>query len=127
MHDRRKYQRYLLDQKCFLTNAGSVGSIVDICMGGLSCMCPDENKCCMDSPEKGVGIFCKTAKLLAQNLPIKVVDSTVVPGKFDNELKFRKCHMKFNQLEHSQKNHIKEIISSYALPAINESGSILPN
>jgi hypothetical protein len=118
MYDRRRHQRYLLDKSCFLTNSASVGTIIDISMGGLSCMCLEGRKCGQDSPKKGIYIFCKKATMLAQGLPVKVLDSIIVPGKFDKGLNFRKCHVKFEQLEHVQKNYVQEIILSYATLSI---------
>jgi hypothetical protein len=115
MSDRRRHQRYLLKQSCYLTNVASVGTIVDICMGGLTCMCMEENKCGKDSQEKGVDIFSGKDTLLAQGLPVKVLDSIVVSGKVHKEVKFRKCHLKFEQLEQSQKTDLEEIIISYAI------------
>jgi PilZ domain-containing protein len=115
MHDRRRHQRYLFEQSCFLTYAASVGTIIDISMGGISCMCLEENRCSKDSQEREIDIFCKTEKLLAQGLPIKVLDSIVVSGNFNMGLSCRKCRVQFEQLEHNQKTYLEEIILSHAI------------
>ncbi|MCF8057229.1 MAG: PilZ domain-containing protein [Desulfocapsa sp.] len=116
MHDRRKHQRFLLEQSCFLTSAASVGTILDLCMGGLlSCMCLEDNRCSNDSQQREVDIFCKTAKLSAQGLPIKVLDSNTVSGEFDMGLSCRKCRVQFEHLELNQKAHLEEIILSHTI------------
>jgi hypothetical protein len=127
MNDRRKSQRYLLEQSCFLTYANSAGTILDICMGGLSCMCLEENKCSKDFRDREIDIFCKTAKMLVQDLPIKVLESTVVSGNSYMEVNCRKCRVQFGQLEHYQKTHLEEMIASYAILPTSESWSARPS
>ena len=127
MPDRRRHHRYLLEMNCFLTYASSVGTIIDICMGGLFCMCLEENKFGKDFPEKGADIVCEKAKLFAQGLPIKVLNSIVVPGEFAMGVKVRKCRLQFNQLKYGQNTQLEEIILSHARHFISEPGSILPS
>ncbi len=124
MHDRRKHRRYPLDQNCFLTHSNSVGTIVDIGMGGLSCVCLEENKCDRYAGDKEIDIFCGQAILFNLGLSIKVIDSVIVLGKFDSGLEFRQCHAKFNHLEHDQKNQLEEIILLHTTLSISESESI---
>ena len=126
MDDRRRHSRSLLEMNCFLTYPSSVGTIIDISMGGLFCKCMEISKFGKDSPEKVADIICEKAKLLAQGLPIIVINSIVAPGEFAKEIKVKKCRLQFEQLEHVQKTQLEEIILSHTIHSITKPGSVLP-
>lgn len=113
MLERRQHQRHPLEMECFLTYASSVGTIIDVCMGGMFCMCQEANKFGKESPVKGADIVCEKEKLLAQNSPVKVLQSIVVPGEFSKEIKVRKCLLQFQQLAHDQQIQLENIILSH--------------
>lgn len=115
MDERREHQRYRPEETCILNYESSVGTIIDICMGGLSCKCLEQNKCCQDSSERAVNIFCKKNKLFAQGLPIKILGSKVLPGEYVMDVKVRICRAQFEQLKDEQKTYLEEIILSYAI------------
>ena len=115
MEDRRQHQRYRLEESCILNYSSSVGTIIDICMGGLSCMCLENNKCEQKSADREVDIFCKENKLFAQGLPITVLGTSVVPGEYVIDVKIRKCRAKYENLEEDQKVQVEEIILSHGV------------
>lgn len=115
MDERREHQRYRLEESCILNYNSSVGTIIDICMGGLSCKCLEQNKCGQDSSERAINIFCKKDELFAQELPIKILGSKVLPGKYVMDVKIRICRAQFKQLKDEQKARLEEIILSRAI------------
>ena len=77
-------------------------------------MCLEANKFGKESPEKGVDIVCGKAMLLAQNLPVKVLNSSVNSGQFAREVNVRKCRLQFQHLEYGQQNQLEDILLSHA-------------
>lgn len=115
MDDRRKHQRFKLDNACIINHEKKVGTIIDISVGGLSCMCLDQGICSKGFSTQ-VDIYCKKGDLRAEDINIKVVDTEMVPGEFMEILGTRRCRARFSQLDDFQQTQLTEIIVKSSLP-----------
>lgn len=113
--ERRKHQRHKLEGACIIQHNKSVGTIVDLSVGGLSCVCLDQGMC-----NKGlsttINIFCRKHELCAEDLSMKVLNTEKMQGQFVEELGMRRCRARFNKLEESQKSQLTNIIVSLSMP-----------
>ena len=115
MDDRRKHQRFKLDTACILSHDKSVGTVLDISVGGLSCMCLDQGKCSQGLSAK-INIYCKKYDLCAEDIPLKVIGTEMVEGEFMENLGVRKCRARFRQLDKTQQAQVTNIIVKSSLP-----------
>jgi hypothetical protein len=115
MAERRKYQRYELEEKCLLRKETAVGTIIDLSLGGLSCSCcsPDSddcsNRCC-----KNIDIFCTENKVWVLDLTMDIIDSEKTPGQFLDNFWIRKCRARFNNLRKEQATQLENLILTVA-------------
>lgn len=114
MYDRRKHQRFKLDDSCFIHHASIVGTIIDISMGGFACMCLDQNECTCNVPAE-IDIYCSEHDLWAQGITIRVLGSKTRPGEFIPEFGVRTCRLRFEQLNENQLTAIENIIVRYSI------------
>ena len=115
MDDRREHQRFVLDAACILNHDKSVGTIIDISLGGLSCMCLDQGKCSRGLSAR-INIYCKKHDLCAEDLHLKVIGTETVQGEFMDKLGIRKCRARFHQLNEAQQAQVTNIITKSSLP-----------
>lgn len=90
------------------------GTLIDISLGGLSCMCIDQGECSQDQSTL-VNIYCKKHDLCAENIAIRVVGTGMVIGEFLKDLGLRRCHAEFLQLDESQLAQVENIIVTSSL------------
>lgn len=109
MEERRQHQRVNLNKHCLINHAGKVGEIIDLSLGGVSCWCVQGNLC-TDDGSRTVDIFCKEGQLWARGLPLQVLDSESVAGKFLGGVPVRKCRARFADLGDRQRNQLENII-----------------
>lgn len=109
MEDRRKHQRFKLADSCIINHAEVVGTVVDISMGGVACICLDQEHCPHGGIEE-VDIYCRKEGLWAKGLSIRVLDSERIPGKFGEEYSVRKCRLQFVLLGREQAGQLENII-----------------
>ena len=109
MDERREHPRFKLDASCILYNDKSVGTLVDISLGGLSCMCLDQGKCSQRLSNQ-VTIYCKKHDLFVEGIRLKVIGTEMLQGEFMERLGIRKCRARFHQLEESQQLQLTQII-----------------
>ena len=114
MEDRREHQRFILDAACILNNDKSVGTIIDISLGGLSCMCLDQGKCSQGLSAR-INIYCKKHDLCAEDLHLKVIGTEKVQGEFMERLGIRKCRARFHLLNKAQHAQVTNIITKSSL------------
>jgi hypothetical protein len=115
MDDRRKHQRFKLDDACIINHEKTVGTIIDISVGGLSCSCLDQGICSKGLSTQ-VDIYCKKGDLRAEGINIKVVDTEMVLGQFMQDVGLRKCRARFRQLDEFQQTQLTGIIVKSSLP-----------
>lgn len=115
MEDRRKHQRFKLKDSCIINHSEVVGTIVDLSMGGLSCVCLNQNNCKVNQPVE-VDIYCRKEGLRAGGLTITILCSETCPGKFAEEFGVRKCRVRFDQLVDTQVTQLENIILNSMLP-----------
>ena len=114
MDERRKHQRFKPDAACILCHDKSGGTIIDISMGGLSCMCLDQGKCSQELSVQ-IDIYCKKHDLCAEGIRLKVIGTEMVQGEFTEKLGMRKCRARFYQLDKSQQVQVSNIIAKLPL------------
>ncbi len=114
MDDRREHQRFILDAACILNHDKSVGTIIDISLGGLSCMCLNQGKCSLALSAR-INIYCKKHDLCAEDLQLKVIGTEMVPGEFMEKLGIRKCRARFSALDEAQQAQVTNIIEKTSL------------
>ena len=109
MEEKREHQRFKLDQTCIIHHQRTVGTILDISVGGLSCVCLDQGEC-----SKGISttinIYCKNSDTRAEAIKMKVLSTETVPGQFLEELGLRRCRAKFCDLDTPQVKQVTDII-----------------
>lgn len=109
MDERRKNQRFQLQNTCVLNHSKTVGTIIDISMGGLSCSCLDQGECSKGLSTK-VNIYCRKKDIRAENITMKVLSTETVKGEFLEDLGLRRCRARFQQLDEEQARQLTEII-----------------
>lgn len=109
MDERRQHPRLNLNKRCLINHAGNVGEIIDLSLGGLSCWCVQGHLCTEASTRK-VDIFCKEGQQWARGLPLQVLASESVAGKFLGGVPVRKCRARFADLRTGQRDQLEEIL-----------------
>ena len=100
-----------MDAACVLHHDELGGAIIDISMGGLSCMCLDQEGKCSQKLSVQVNIYCKKNDLCAEGIRLQVLDTEMIQGKFIEKLGTRKCRVRFYQLDKSQQLQLTSIIA----------------
>ena len=85
-------------------------------MGGLACMCLNQNDCNHNFP-KQVDIYCRQQELWAKGLNINILGSKTEPGEFIPEFGVKICRVQFEQLIEEQVTQLENIIVRYSAPA----------
>ena len=116
MDDRRKHQRFKLDGACAIKHDKKVGTILDISLGGLSCMCLDQGECSQGLSTR-IKIFCKKHNVCAEDIKMEVIGTEKVLGQFMDDIGMRKCRTQFLQVDASQLVKLKNIIVKVSLPS----------
>ena len=114
MEERREHQRFKLEQTCIVNHEKTVGTIIDISAGGLSCVCLDQGTCSKGISTK-INIYCKQQDVRAEDIKMKVLNTEKIPGKFLEDLGLRKCRAKFCGLDDPQKSQLANIIVNVSL------------
>ena len=114
MEERRKHQRHKLDGVCILQHEQTVGTIIDISAGGLSCVCLDHGEC-NEGLLTTMNIFCRKHELCAEDIKMKVLSTEMMRGQFVEELGMRMCRVQFNNLKDSQRSQLANIIVSTSI------------
>jgi len=109
MDERREHERTNLNQQCLINHAGNVGEIIDLSLGGVSCWCVHGHLCTEASTRK-VDIFCKEKQQWARGIPLQVLESESVAGKFLGTVPIRKCRARFTGLREGQLDQLENII-----------------
>ena len=73
------HQRFKLDDTCIINHDKKVGTVIDISVGGLSCICLDQGECSKGLSSK-VKIYCRKQNLCAENIKMKVLSTEKMPG-----------------------------------------------
>ena len=114
MNERREHQRFKLDQACIIQHNKTVGTIVDISVGGLSCVCLDQGECSKGLSTQ-INIYCKKNDVCAEDIRMKVLSTEAMPGQFLEDLGLRRCRAKFYELDTPQKSQLTNIIVNSAM------------
>lgn len=117
MDERRENQRFKLDQTCVIQHERTVGTIVDISVGGLSCVCLDQGDCSKGLSTQ-VNIYCKKNDICAEEINMKVLSTESMPGQFIENLGLRKCRAKFCGIDAPQKSQLASIIVNSTMAAV---------
>lgn len=114
MNERRKHRRFNLDAACILYHNKSVGTIFDISVGGLSCICLDQGECNQGLSIQ-IDIYCHKYDLCAENIRLELIGTEMLPGEFMEKLGMRKCRARFYLLDKSQQVQVSNIITKSPL------------
>ena len=114
MDERRLHQRFKLDDACIISHEKTVGTVVDISAGGLSCICLDQGEC-SEGISTRINIYCKKHDLRAEDINIKVIGTGIIQGEFMKDLGVRKCRARFLQLDKTQHAQITNILVKSSL------------
>ena len=115
MEERRKHKRYPLDNVCIINHSTTVGTIIDLSLGGLSCMCLDQGTCQEGLSEK-IDIYCKSNDIRVEGLDMEVLDTGKLKGKFVEDIGLRKCRAKFCELDEGKVEQLANIIGQTSNP-----------
>ena len=115
MEERREHQRYkLIEQTCIIHHNKTVGTIIDISAGGLSCVCLDQGEC-TNGIATTINIYCKKHDTRAEAIKMKVLSTEMMPGQFLEDLGLRRCRARFCNLDTDQKSQLANIIVDSSL------------
>jgi len=115
MVELRKNQRFDTREKCLLRHESTVGNVIDLSLGGLSCSC-----CLSDCDDalvrncEHVDIFCDENKMWVRELKVDILESKMIRGQFFNGFWMRKCRARFGRLRDEQAHRLEELIFSFA-------------
>ena len=111
MTERRQYQRFDLIDKCLVHRETTVGIIIDLSLGGLSCSCcsPDSGAC-SDRCSKNIDIFCIENKMWVRDLALDIIDTKKITGQFLDNFWVRKCRARFGNLRAEQTAQLENLI-----------------
>ena len=104
-----------MDAACVLSHDELGGTIIDISMGGLSCMCFPHGGKCSQKLSVQVNIYCKKHDLCAEGIRLKVLGTEMIQGKFIEKIGMRKCRARFYQLDKTQQLQVTNIIANLPL------------
>ncbi|NTV14404.1 MAG: PilZ domain-containing protein [Desulfobulbaceae bacterium] len=113
MNERRRSQRIPLKEKCLIHHAGNVGEIIDLSLEGISCWCLNGDQCTTTTSRK-VDIFCKEMRLWARGLPMRVLSSELISGRFLGDVPVKICRANFDNLPPEQRAEVENIILSHS-------------
>lgn len=109
MAERRKHQRYSINQKCLVRHAANVGILMDLSLGGLSCQCVNFEER-SPSPCWEIDLLCLGNSTWVKALNLEVVSSEESPGEFMASLNIRKCRARFAPLREEQTELLDDLI-----------------
>lgn len=114
MAERRTHQRFDFRDKCLIRHSAVVGSVIDLSLGGLSCSCSSADD--IDSSEcNKVDLFCSEKRLWVRDLPMKIVESERIPGKFLDNFSVRRCRARFDNLPQEKATQLENLIIAHAI------------
>ena len=122
MNERRAHERIHLGKKCLINHSGNVGEIIDLSLGGVSCWCV-HGHLCTESAMRKVDIFCTEKRQWARGIPLQILASESVAGKFLGGVPVRRCRARFADLQEGQRDQVENIILSHTLVKVRQ-GSI---
>ncbi len=114
MDERREHQRINLKKQCLINHSGNVGEIIDLSLGGVSCWCV-HGHLCTEATTRKVDIFCKEKRQWARGIPLQVLASDTVAGKFLGGVPVRRCRARFADLREGQRNQLENIILNHLM------------
>ncbi|RJX26019.1 MAG: PilZ domain-containing protein [Desulfurivibrio sp.] len=113
MLERRKSQRFKVDNGHFIIHSRNVGKIEDISLGGLCCSCINED---FDpASEDKIDIRCLKNNIFLENLGINILETETTSGASIFNVFTRICHLKFEQLSESQMHQLNNFIVQNAI------------
>lgn len=112
MNERRNHQRITLKNQCLVNHDGNVGEIINLSMGGISCWCVNGDLCNAATSRK-IDIFCKEKRLWARGIPLRLLTSELVSGKYLGEVPVKRCRARFDNLRAEQRAEVENIILSH--------------
>jgi len=122
MKERRRYQRVPLKERCLIHHAGNVGEIIDLSLEGMSCWCINGDQCSTTTSRK-IDIFCKEMRLWARGLPMRILSSELVSGRFLGEVPVKICRANFDALRAEQLAEVENILLNHSQgEALDEAG-----
>lgn len=113
--ERREHQRHKLEGACIIQHEKTVGTIVDISLGGLSCVCLDQGTCSQGLSTQ-INIYCRNQDLCAEDINMKVLNTERMRGQFVEDLGMRMCRARFNIIDEGQKEQLRNIILRSSMP-----------
>jgi len=113
MNERRQHKRIPLKEKCLIHHAGNVGEIINLSLGGISCWCINGDDCSTTTSRK-IDIFCKERRLWARGIPLQMLSSELVSGRFLEGVPVKICRANFDNLHPEQLAEVENIILSHS-------------
>ncbi len=113
MLERRKYQRFKLQDGHFVIHSKNIGTIENISLGGFCCSCIHEDF--VPEATGTIDIFRKHPSPSAlSKFNIRILQSERTPGESIFNVFMRKCHIVFENLTEEQNENLLNFISGYA-------------
>lgn len=113
--ERRKHQRFVLTDQCFIRREANLGSLIDLSLGGLSCSCCASGLAdCPVRSRQNVDLYCIENKIWIWGLRIDIIASEKIPGQFLDNFWVRKCRARFDNLQEEQASLLKYLIQTHA-------------
>jgi len=112
MIERRQHKRIPLKEKCLIHHAGNVGEIIDLSLGGISCWCINGDNCSTTTSRK-IDIYCQERRLWARGIPMRMLSSELVSGRFLEGVPVKICRSNFTDLQPEQLAEVENIILSH--------------
>lgn len=108
MLERRKSQRFKVENGHFIIHSRNVGKIEDISMGGLCCSCINED---FDpASEDKIDIRCLKNNVFLENMGIDILETEITNGASIFNVFTRICHLKFQKLTEYQIHQLNKFI-----------------
>jgi len=115
MEERRKHKRYNMDNVCIINHSTTVGAVVDLSAGGLSCKCLDQGTC-KEGHTTSIDIYCKSNEIRAVGIDMEILSTEKLRGQFIEDIGMRTCRARFCNLDETKKEQLANIIGQTANP-----------
>lgn len=115
MVERRKHQRYKVDNRAFAVHWSTptiIGQIIDVSQGGISFSYIDENTVFQDAKE--LGILYTEGNFFLEKIVFERVSDTAISGHPKSTVKMRRLGGKFLSLGKTQQKKLEHFINEYS-------------
>lgn len=110
MEERREAVRVKPVDECIVVHSKKIGNIKNISSTGLYCSCFQDSTC-EKNIHRQIDILCGLGKFIVRGVPVKIVETETIPGRFLTNFEVKNCRLQFMEMHEDQASGIETIIA----------------